>query len=403
MKMQAISSGLRGAQPAPLLTAATLFLLLAAAPPPSLSAGDPGPLEAIPLTGCLKVDSAECVEQVVRTPAPLAWEEAAKRASLGPRIDPPTAAELSYRDGSLFSKKETRTVDLSSQVPRWLALDFRKDGQGPPAPWMQTTGAILARFRDARGDPDAREALLRQLETEAPGVWEQVRDFLPEWVRDDYLYSAGWSPGKTGSAGGEENDGILERPPFLTPPAPDGAGGQRKIYQACAPVYASLEELFAAENDFQDYHEQAGANYLEVFPLEGTAFHGRDPGGAPFLLYDVAYHQRPLPLWNLRFGLRQFLHREGGRWQMENQLIESWQVENRRVKGDMAVLRLRIFYDPIQTPDGGVIGYVKTEWIDVDIDGLPDGDSDRQTGARGDVGNIKRMAEKRDDAARASR
>ena len=41
-----------------------------------------------------------------------------------------------------------------------------------------------------------------------------------------------------------------------------------------------------------------------------------------------------------------------------------------------------------------MIGYVKTEWLDVDIKGLPDGDSDRQTGARGDVGNIKRVAEK---------
>jgi len=60
----------------------------------------------------------------------------------------------------------------------------------------------------------------------------------------------------------------------------------------------------------------------------------------------------------------------------------------------MNFLRLRIFYDPIVTTQGNVIGHVKTEWLNVDVRGLPDREPDRMAGARGDVGNIKLMAEK---------
>ena len=254
---------------------ALIFLFLALAPGP-LFAGDPGPLEKIPLTGCLKVDDSGCVEPVLRQFAPISRQEAQKRSALGPRIASPGTEELSYRADSLFSKKEVRTVDLSSQVPRWLALDFTGDEFQAPEPWMQSVGNLLEKFRKTRGDARAQEALLKQLQTQAPRVWEQVRGFLPEWVRDDYLYSSEWTPQKTGKPGKEENDGILERPPFLTPPPPDGAGEQRKIYQACAPVYSSLEDLFATENGFRNYHEQAGANYLEVFPFEGATSTSRE-------------------------------------------------------------------------------------------------------------------------------
>jgi len=368
-----------------------VFFLLPLGPFP-VNAGEPVPLEQIPLTGCLKVDDAGCEEPIRLEPVPISREEAERRVGPDARIPTPESGQLSYTNSSIFSKKEVRTVDLSDQVPQWLAMRFDGPGFQAPEPWMKSVGNILEAFRKTRGDAAAQEARLEQLRTRAPRVWEQVRDFLPEWVRDDYLYSQAWTPQKTGKPGKAENDGVLERPPFLLAPrqgeSPDSGekdGGGRKVYQACAPIYASLEDLFAAENDFGTYYLQAGANYREVYPLKGAYFSGTDPAGSPFLLYDVSYFQKPLPLWNLRFKLRQLLHTEGGRWQMENRLLE----------GDMNHLRLRIFYDPIQTLDGRVIGYVKTEWLDVDIKGLPDGDSDRQAGARGDVGNIKRMAEKR--------
>jgi len=357
--------------------------------PPGLGAEAQADLKQIPLTGCKKVEDPDrgCQEPVRLEPAPISWEGAEARVGPDARIPGPGSAELAYTEGSVFSKKEVRTVDLSEQVPRWLALRFDGEAYRAPEPWMRSTGDILEAFHKTRGAARAQEALLEQLETRAPRVWAEVRDFLPEWARDDYLYSGAWTPQKTGKPGKAENDGILERPAFLLAPSAgaggEGSGDGRKVYQASAPIYASLEELFAAENDFGTYHRQAGANYREVFPLEGTYFAGTDPAGSPFLLYDVSYFQKPLPLWNLRFQLRQFLHRDRDRWQMENRLLG----------GDMNRLRLRIFYDPIRTTDGQVIGHVKTEWLDVDIDGLPDGDSDRQMGTRGDVGNIKRMAE----------
>jgi len=374
-----------------------VLTLLILAPPGSLAAGaaEAIHLDRIPLTGCRKVEpSARACEEPVRLePVPMSWQDAWNRLGPDARIPQPHAGQLAYEDGSLLSRRQIRTVNLSERVPQWLALRFDRPGFETPEPWMKSVGDMLEAFHKTRGDAAEQVAMLARLETLAPRVWEQVRDFLPEWARDDFLYSDAWTPQRTGRPARADNDGILERPPFLlatspgepVDPAGDEQDPQRKIYQAAAPIYASLEDLFAAEQDFGTYYRQAGANYREVFPLEGSYFTGTDPAGSPFLLYDVSYFQRPLPLWNLRFKLRQMLHRPGGRWQMENRLIE----------GDMHYLRLRIFYDPIRTLDGRRIGYVKTEWMDVDIRGLPDRDADRQAGVRGDVGNIKRMAELR--------
>ena len=377
------------------LLALPLFIFMPT-PPPAAGSADTIALDTIPLTGCTKVapSARTCEEPVRMEPEPISWEAAWNRMGPQARIPRPDAGQRTYQNGSILSRRQVQTVDLSERVPQWLAMRFDGPGFDTPEPWMKSVGDMLETFHKTRGEAARQEELLGRLASRAPRVWEQVRDFLPEWARDDYLYSDGWTPQRTGRPARAENDGILERPPFLlaaSPSAPDETAqdeeedAHRKIYQASAPVYASLEELFAAENDFGTYHRQAGANYREVFPLEGAYFTGTDPAGSPFLLYDVSYFQRPLPLWNLRFKLRQMLHRPGGRWQMENRLIE----------GDMHYLRLSIFYDPIHTLDGRLIGHVKTEWLDVDIRGLPDRDADRQAGVRGDVGNIKRMAEER--------
>jgi len=347
--------------------------------------------ERIPLTGCLKLsaDGKGCAEPLTLSPSRTAWAEMQSRLDPRARIPVPGPAQLSYTTGKL-RRKTVRTMDLSAEVPRWLSLRFQDPAFGASEEWVRSVGNLLATFRDTRGDAARQKQLLGRLQQDFPRVWDQVRGFLPEWVRDDFLHSEAWNPSKTGSPQEDDNDGILERPPFLLAaanaeePDGDGAAGGRRIYQACAPIYAPWEALFATENDFRNYHIQAGSNYLDVYPLQGSYFSGLDGSGRPFLLYDVSFHQRPLPLWNLKFVLRQFVHQEQGRWQMENRLLE----------GNMNHLRLRIFYDPILTTRGETIGCVKTEWIDLDVKGLPDGDADRQTGARGDVGNIKRVAER---------
>ena len=371
-----------------------LFLLLLFSVPRFLHAIETSELETIPVTGCLKLDDQrkKCIEPVAEKPSHLAWEKAKERVGSDTRIPHPGKKQLSYKTGQVF-QKEIQTVDLAQQVPKWLSFRFEPPAYNVPEPWMQSVGNMLEKFQETRGDAQAQERLLKQLKTEAPDVWEQVLGFLPEWVHDDYLYSSNWSPENTGKPGKSKNDDILERPPFLLPSSPAGSEKGRKVYQACAPVYTSMEDLLAAESDFRNYHKQAEANYLEVFPVEGTYFSGKNPDGFPYMLYDISYHQKPLALWNLRFVLRQFLHKQGDRWQMENHLRQ----------GDMNHLRIRIFYDPITTLDGKVIGYVKTEWLDVDIKGLPDRDADRMAGARGDVGNIKLMAEKGNITRKPSR
>jgi len=351
-------------------------------------------LGKIPLTGCRKLEAngKNCAEPVrLSNPSPLDHIDLHKKLAPNSMIPCPEKVQLNYITGRVF-KNEVRTVDLSEEVPKWLSLCFQAPAYRADEVWVHSVGNILEAFEKIRGDKQAGEALLKRLRDTYPHVWAEVKSFLPEWVKDVFLYRDNWNPRKRGAPEDAENDGILERPPFLLntsqglPAGSDSLpAGDQKIFQACAPIYAPLPDIFQAENDFLYYPFQAGSNYEEVYPINGSYFTGRDPAGFSFIIYDVAYKQKPLPLWNLNFMLRQFLHFEAGRWQMINHLRQ----------GNMNYLRLRIFYDPILTTKGRVIGYVKTEWVDVDVKGLPEGDTDRQAGARGDVGNIKKMAEKR--------
>jgi hypothetical protein len=347
-------------------------------------------LTRLPLTGCLKLshDGKECAEPVLYTqPRPLSWQGLTERFHLAERIPPSLPEDLKYTTGAL-SKKEIVTIDLGRTVPEWLALEFRAPRFGQVEQWAQSVGNILQAFSGTKKTLSAEQEALDKLRTTYPHIWEEVKEFLPEWVKDDFLYSSAWDPSKTGSPEAADNDGILERPPLLmragvarsgySTPAKD-----RKIFQASAPIYAPLETIITAENAFRDYPRQAGSNYQEVYPIKDTYFAGMDPDGRPFTLYDVSFTQKPFMLATLSFVLRQFIHYEGDRLVMENLLL----------KGDMNYLRLKIFYDPIRTTEGSVIGYVKTELLDVDVKSLPMSDKDRSAGARGDVGNIKRAAE----------
>jgi len=222
-------------------------------------------VKEVPLTGCLRLGASgkDCVEPVRLHPAPISQE--ALETRLGPEhsIPRPGKEQLDYTTGIMF-KKEVKTVDLARKVPEWLALRFDDPSYGNPEHWTLSVGNILNAFEKIRGNRKAQKELLRQLETRHPRIWEKTHGFLPAWVLDDLLYSDRWDPRRTEHPEGAGNDGILERPPFLCV-LPD-TGETRKVYQASAPIYASLEDIQAAESDFQHYPYQKGSNYLEVFP-----------------------------------------------------------------------------------------------------------------------------------------
>jgi hypothetical protein len=377
----------------PLTTLLTILILLFFTVPSSL-AQEEGTAESwlakVPLTGCLKLapDGTGCAEPRILThPAPISWENLQERLPMQKRIPPALPEDLRYRTG-VVSKKEIVTIDLSSQVPQWLSLDFRTPQYKASEQWVQSVGNLLQAFSAYRKNEMAQKDALEKLRKGYPLIWEEVKDFLPEWIQDAFLYTPQWDPYKTGSAKDAENDGMLERPPFLLRAGVAREGfvspdKDRKIFQACAPIYAPLDTILAVEGGFQDYPKQVGSNYREVYPLEGTFFTGKDPGGNPFVIYDVSFKQKPFPPLILHYVLRQFIHYEGNRWIMHNHLLS----------GDMNYLRLKISYDPITTTEGQVIGYVKTELMEVDIKILPMGDKDRIAGVRGDVGNIKLASE----------
>ncbi len=354
-------------------------------------------LTNLPLTGCLKLSpqGKECAEPVVYTePQVLSWQGLIERFPLAKRIPPALPEDLRYHTGSV-SKKETTTIDICSHVLEWLALDFRGPQFGSVEPWAQSVGNLLEAFSKYDRTLSAKKAALDTLKATYPKIWDATKDFLPEWVLDDFLYSSAWDPYKTESTDNAQNDGILERPPLLmragaSRPGFETPSQNRKIFQASAPIYASMATIITAENDFGSYPHQVGSNYQEVYPLKGTYFAGVDPLGKPFTVYDVSFTQKPFFLATLRFVLRQFIHYEDNRLVMENILLE----------GDMKYLRLKIYYDPIRTTDGRTIGHVKTELIDVDVKTLPMGDKDRSAAVRGDVGNIKRAAEALSPTAR---
>jgi hypothetical protein len=309
----------------------------------------------------------------VRELAPRAasWDEMA-RSVLDPRWILPSDLPLADERGVAWL--------LEDELPRRVALLVPPSVEDPTAP--RSFGDLAARARGA--DAQTIEALLERTRKSQPALWEALAPFAKELLRDERLRAEAWDPEED-----RGNDGLfLARPLTLAGrrDAPWSAlSGSRLVQQGAALVYADLEAIKAAENDFTTYRARPGTSYERIFAREESHLRGLDPEGRPFAALGLFFESDlPFPF---------------GSYECELGILNRVRADGRiacdilSTSADFHWMAGRDLFVPVRASDDTWQGTLVVRLFGFDLRDVPDGDEARRAGLRTSLGSLKREGE----------
>lgn len=343
--------------PARMARAVLLAVGLAAALPPA-HGGDPDVMEA------READGVELRAQVFDTAWILPGGEADARSRRGP-----------WLVGTLRDLVG-RTFDPAGQGDGPSAL--------PDRPALRNLGDLVARARARERGDGWLEALLAEARLEAPGLVDEAGPYLLALLDDAELRSPRWDPDREGA-----RDGI-----FLAAPWDLAQGGARPwrdlagstlVQQAAALVFADLEAIKEAENDYRSYPARPGATYRWIGALPGSYLRGEDGELGPFAALRLRFRSSlPFPFRGYTCDLR-ILNRLDGNGHLVTDIYA--------VGRDFHWMAGRDVFLPLRTSQGEWVATLVVRLFGFDLAGVPDRDSHRRAALRASLGSLKREAE----------
>ncbi len=277
-------------------------------------------------------------------------------------------------------------VDLAREMRELAAMEFPLQRGERDLAWSHTFGDLVRGLRQAKGDPARRGRMLRILRARRPSVWQRVAGYLPALVNDDRLYGDAWD-----SEEYEDDDGLLLAEPFDRSASGDPfwseVGGTTDVYQAATLIYADLEAIKDAENDFATYTGNVNANYELIHAVRGGYVRTPDEGwGACTIVRMVFRSDVPFPYGTVDCDvrIRTSLNDEG---HLVTDMFSPSEDVYWLAGQDVSV--------PIRASDGTWVAMLQTRVYGFDIRGVPDGDGTWREAVLGGLGNLRRRAERR--------
>jgi len=276
--------------------------------------------------------------------------------------------------------KPPQRVDLLREMKALAGKQFPMKAGERDLAWTRSFGDLIRGLREAKNDPKRRARMLAILRKGRPSVWKVVGDYLPQLVNDDRLYSAEWDPDDD-----EDDDGLLfvdafDRTTARKAPWKD-LDGTTDVHQAATLVYADLEAIKAAENDFSD-----GDDYEEFWAIRGSYLRGKDERGSPFAVmrsWFVSDLTFPYGTCSSELRVRTTLDDDGHvRTDMYGTGDDFYWLAGQ----DVAI--------PVYASDGQFIAMLVTRAYGLDIRGVPDGDGSRRAAIRDMLGSARLLAER---------
>ena len=166
------------------------------------------------------------------------------------------ARALGDRSGPLVARLRRRRARSAARGRRRSGDRARRDG--PPAVWASI---------GARARPRAARALLRGSVARVRLEPRSRRSVRRHLVRE---------PAHAGAGAARP---VVE------------IDGSKLVHQACVLVFADVETIKRAENDYRSYPRRAGSTYESIYPRRDAHLRGLDERGNPF-----AGAAHPLPL-----------------------------------------------------------------------------------------------------------
>lgn len=299
-------------------------------------------------------------------PTPLEWEQLS-----------PSVFDLRWR---LPKERQAPGRDLLADLERLVALRF--EARGPEGERFR----CLADLFEGIASAERPSVWLDRVLATDPQLERSWGRSLRELLIQDQLLGEGWDPGRDGA-----RDGLLigESWDLSSEGAPwDQLEVDPTAQQGAALIRSDLATIKSVENDFSLYPENVGADYEEIYPVQGGYRRGLDPGGREFAAVQL-YFRCDLPLWYSDYSCD---------LRMLTCVDEADRLECHiySVSEDFHYLAGRDVFLPLRTTDsepGKPCGYLVVRQYGFDLDGVPDRDSDVRGALRGSLGNLKRRAE----------
>lgn len=293
----------------------------------------------------------------------------------------PTARELVV-DGR-------EVVHLAAAMREWVRRDFALAPGAEPAAGHEPVllGDLVRELRPLARDRKRFRARIEELSAKLPGLDRRSVEWLGQLLRDDALRGEDWDPGDD-----EPNDGLLLLPPWELDPEVPGRhrywrerGGNGYVYQLAAFYFADAWSIATTDCDLAAYQTHANNEYEDIHAVPGSLVRSTDPAGRPVASYRVFY------TWDLDFPystydceLDVFIHVDD-----HGDLV----TETRSDSEDVYWTASRDLFLPVRDHAGEWVCFLLVQEFGIDIDGVPDRESDRLEGIRGLVGSKKKLCE----------
>ncbi|MCA8979134.1 MAG: hypothetical protein KDC14_03835 [Planctomycetes bacterium] len=270
--------------------------------------------------------------------------------------------------------------NLLAEMEQLADLRFGLDA--PDGTRLETLGDFLAASRGM--DFEQRSAWWNQLQAQRPELFAEWGSRLFLLTFDDFLVGLDWKPSKE-----HARDGIIEGQQW-TLGEEAGApwselSGDVRLNQAALWIDADLAAIKQVENDYASYPDHVGADFEAIYPLENTAWRGRDAERGEFSGLRLYFRcDLPFPFSDYECDLH-MLNRRDARGRLVTDIYST--------SADFHWLAGRDVFLPLFTSGGEPAGHLLVRVYGFDLAGVPDRDHHRMDALRASVGNLKRLAQ----------
>jgi len=273
-------------------------------------------------------------------------------------------------------------VDLARTMRR-LAMDRYASKPGATESWY-CFGDVVRAVRAGGGDAQACERVLARVRDFHPTLWKDLEPWAAELVCDARFRAPQWDPDRD-----DPCDGFVFARPLTLKNRSEPIWKKRDsadlVQQAATLVYADLEAIKAAENDYRTYPTRPGASYERIGPIENSYVQGKDPNSDAFSALRILFEtDLPFPFSKFTCDLH-VLNRVDDRGILVTDVYSTSE--------DFHWLAGRDHFYPVRASDGEWVATLVVRWYGFDLRGVPDGDDARIAALRSSLGGLRRDAE----------
>jgi hypothetical protein len=259
------------------------------------------------------------------------------------------------------------------------------DGETSTSAKPGAFGDLVRAVRATDGDPEACRREIERARAEHPELAADLMRFGSELLCDRALRASRWDPDEDDAC-----DGIAFAPPLSLVGRKERVWKQRErddhLFQAATLVFADLEAIKAAENDYRTYNSRPGANYERIGPIQSSYVKGVGPDGEPFSALRIEFESDlPFPFSTFTCDLH-VLNRIDARKRLVCDIYSN--------SKDFHWLAGRDHYFPVRASDGEWVAMLIVRWYGFDLRGVPDDDDARRAALRASLGGLRLEAER---------